>query len=241
MRAFPTALIVQPTVVALLIWPIVSCPAARAGATSDNASALAEQQEPPERFELSIGDVKIGLELGVLRKVQVGNELKSIQLQKAAVRTLQVRHVSFDYPSHFYFTAEVNASVDGFSKWDLKGRWVKVSLQRLTNDVSFADYVAQMKDELTSKDGTRQVTNSEGIAKQFGGDRVPGIRFDVMVAPDAGIIVEYFDLLELDECRYVLVMAYSPGEGDEEAELVRTLLQDTLKAKTTTNTRKINQ
>jgi hypothetical protein len=190
---------------------------------------LKESEEPPQTLELTLDGDSVFLELEAEKEVQLDDETRVVRIRKHPFRTLRVQHLSFEYPSSFHFEAEVAPSLGGFSVWNLEGREVKLSLQRMSNAVTFADYVAEMRDEFTSDNGTHQVTAENPTALQLASRKIHGTRLQVSTPPDVELSAEYLDLLEVDNCRYVLVIAYSPQDGEEEADTVRQLLRRSLR------------
>jgi hypothetical protein len=193
--------------------------------------AVAEDQEPLEQFEVQIDEQSISIPAGEERQLRIGNETKSLRVKKSPVKTLQVRHLAFDYPSSFHFDAVVAKRLGQFSKWDLKGRWVKLSLHRMTDTVTFDEYVANVSNEIEAEDGTRKVASVEEIQEDLGVIKPPGKELSVLVAPDGEVKIKYIDLLECkDGCRYVLIIAnLSPGNDDQEQQRVLELLKKSLK------------
>lgn len=209
-----------------------------AGQLDGKEQILAEDREPAERYDVRVGDQSVTLQLNQEGNVKIGDENKPVRIEKSPVKTLRVRKLSFDYPSGFFFNAKVADSPEEFSKWDLKGRWVKLSLQRMPNSVAFADYAATMRDEIAATDGSRKILSESGIVETFGGRKVPGTEYKILVTPDSRVTVQYFDLIEDEEgWRYVLVLAHPPGDGDKELKDVKRLLQASLKFISTADTR----
>ena len=229
---FRWELVLIAPLVSLIVTALVEliCVSPVTGQSIIENDELVEDQEPPQLLDITINGQSTTIEPYKDEKVRVGDATMVVKARLHTIRKLHVRHLSFDYPSDFQFEAKVSESPNGFCKWDLKGRSVKISLQHMPNEVSFADYLQQMREEFTTNKFARRITSEKPVTRKLGNREVAGTTFDIEVGPDVRFLVEYLDLVVTDDkCRYVLVLADSSDSGNEEIYSVRQILERTFK------------
>lgn len=192
-------------------WIFAACLAALVAAPTfaDDSEAL----EPPQLYELKIGDQSVPIQEGKPVDLTGSFTNPQIELVPRPTRLFVRRGIQFEYPRQFTFEADLKSP---FSKsWTLSGNDLKLMVFAMTVPVT----PRQFGDNVMGTLGKDHCEITEPQAELvLGMERLKGVKFIASVA-EQHISFEIYDLPKAGRTSRLLTIQDNPDEnGDRSAE-----------------------